>query len=405
MIKITHNDGDSFDLKKYVKQGFILDEKRDIRLIFDGENYKTVFNFVGFISNEDNDLLIVFPKKYHPVDKNQGSKLIFELLNSHKQKRPDVYIGDSNDKKYVSNFPFSHFFVIYNYYKKNGLYVEKENNIKKNKGKTINWKTTIRLSQKYIINNNLLFDSYYYNNSNFYTNFITDCLVYAINYTIKKFNIFVGFDYINNYSIRYSFFSEYKIIVDELKNIKSGIFNDKILCLVDSLIMFYSHIKIGGNYYLKHYSFYSIWEDMANVYLNNNFIYKNNGIFFEKNSKLKNFKKVNYKFGQEKFQVELDHFYIDTDQNIAFLFDSKYKNKINKFDYKQFSYTFIVRDYLCKKGLAEHGIVNALILPTDKSNSIDNFFDGISCYFDVLRDIKISIIYLNIDDVIRNYLS
>ena len=84
MILACAHEGTVYDDVLTSTHGFIL-ESRDTKevAIYDprtGEktdNTEIIYDFVGFVSNDDNDLLAVFPKKYSIKDKDMDSRLMF----------------------------------------------------------------------------------------------------------------------------------------------------------------------------------------------------------------------------------------------------------------------------------------------------------------------------------------
>ena len=157
-------------------------------------------------------------------------------------------------------------------------------------------------------------------------------------------------------------------------------------------------LNVGGDYYIKHYTFSSIWEDMVMNFLN----HEMNGDVFKKERK---------KFGNDKNGVnyrktaEIDHFFLDDKNEKVYIYDSKYKTKIKEFDYKQFSYSVIIKNYLAEIGKSGYTIKNCLILPNEKPVKIESYFEWDSIYYkEFIKNIKIEIRKEDIRELAELYL-
>lgn len=273
----------SHEGKEFIKQdlhdlGFEINEEKDIlkETIYDKDTgepldeHKYTFNFVGFLINDSNDIFSVFPKHYRVEDPINDSSLVFDLISKHMQKRPDIYIGDEYGDNFESDYPFAAFFGVYDYYQKYGLYIENRNFVKPHVGGKVNWKETIRKSDLYITNNKITLFPYYYNETHFYNTFVTECMIFVIDYTIKKFNAFISLYPTDANFPEYDFLSHKEEIIENLIYFRQQVFRDNIIELLDNLISFFMQLEEGGSYYLKHYTFSSIWEDIVMFYLNKN---------------------------------------------------------------------------------------------------------------------------------------
>ena len=112
-IKYVH-DGESYFVGKFDFDGYDINFKKDVREI-DDDCYTTgkgdiAFNFVGFVTNSNDDILVSFPKKFHVQNVDNDIKIVFDSIKKHMQKNPDIYIGDKADNIFESNYPFSSFF-------------------------------------------------------------------------------------------------------------------------------------------------------------------------------------------------------------------------------------------------------------------------------------------------------
>jgi len=360
MIIDYSRDGEEFNSIELQEKGFILHEN-DYRknFIIDDqsgeitEEYNFVLNFVGFLVNDENNVFSVFPKNFVVNDLNKDSNKLFKVISKHLQKRPDLYFGSEYGKRFKSNFPFASFFGIYEYYVKYGLHFEDKKYIKPNTGGKVNWKDTIRLSNKFVSNNHISIFPIYYEKKYYFSAFLTECMIFSINYTIEKFNFLIDIDKIERDYSLLPFFNEKGMILDQLYALRQETFKDSLLDLIDHLINFFSELHEGGIYYLKHYTFSSIWEDMVMDYLRLYFqeVKDNKIVFGSKRTNEINFLKPTFKpnLANKTHYFSPDYYYAEKD--IQMIFDAKYYSKIRGMDYKQISYFVFLNEYrddLCK---------------------------------------------------------
>lgn len=416
MIVACAHDGALYDDALISSHGFKLDSKRDIKevSIFDqvtGEKTdqtEIIFDFVGFATNANDDMLVVFPKHFNIIDVESDSRLIFECISNHKQKRPEKYIGEDNKDKYESNFPFSAFFGIYDYYQTYGLYFEDETFIKPNTGGRISWKETISRSDKFIIGGNLIMFPFYYRKSYHFSNFITECMIYAIDYTISKFGVLIDAQETGQDFPEFDYLEEKEYVVKVLLQLRQQIFKDNVIRLIDDLIAFFSEVNIGGDYYLKHYSFSSIWEDMVTEYLCKYYkeVDASHSIIFDKvaPSGLTFTKKAFHTNAAKPTQyISPDHYCEDAD--VQMIFDAKYYTRINGMNYKQIAYMFMLREMLDPvTGRPKYNFTHtALILPSEFRSTRIHF--QLDPEYGTCNDLVITEEYVDIKEVIQEYLS
>lgn len=415
MIINWSNDGRKYDRKEILRLGFEINEAKDVNKVslYDkatGEpldEYAYVYDFVGFLVNENNDILTIFPKHFNVDDLKNDSSMIFELISKHMQKRPDMYMGEQYGKKFETNYPFAAFFGIYDYYQKYGLYVENREYIKPNIGGKINWKETNRKAGFYLIDSEITLFPYYYNKKYYFSNFITECMIFVIDYTIQKFDAFISLTPTYERFPEYNFIEECEAVVNTLYCIRQQVFRDNVLEMIDNLINFFTNINEGGAYYLKHYAFSSIWEDIVMTYLSMNFkeVKGNSLIFDEKSAKHLDFKKVSFHPNAKNKRHYISPDYYCFDGSTQFIFDAKYKNSINGIDYKQVSYFMFLKELRDSKTLHRKftDTYSALLLPSEKHYS-EVHFEMDTLFSMVNSDIKIIEQYLDIKEVIMYYL-
>lgn len=416
MIVACAHDGALYDEALISTHGFKLDTKRDIKevSIYDSvtgektDKTEIIFDFVGFVTNRDNDMLVVFPKHYTVTDNDVDSRIVFDCIAKHKQKKPDIYIGEDNDDKYESNFPFSAFFGIYEYFQTYGLYFEDETFIKPNTGGRISWKETISKSEKYVIGGDVIMFPLYYRRKYHFPNFITECMIYAIDYTISKFGVLIDAQETGQDFPEMDYLEEREYVVNVLQQLRQHIFKDNVQTLIDNLIEFFTEVNKGGNYYLKHYTFSSIWEDMVTDYLCKYYkeVDTSHRVVFDKTSPsgLTFMKKSFHTNSAKPTQyISPDHYSEDSD--VQMIFDAKYYTKINGMNYKQISYMFMLREMKDSvTGLPKYrSTYSALILPSEHRDTKIHF--QLALEFGSCTDLVITEEYIDIKEVILEYLS
>ncbi|MGJ0319601.1 hypothetical protein [Aliarcobacter cryaerophilus] len=416
MIIDYSRDGEKFDCNKLKENGFILHEndfrKKSIRNKNNGEptgEYETVFNFVGFLINNKNNVFSVFPKNFDIQNINKDSNKVFNVISKHIQIRPDLYLGNEYGKKFKSNYPFASFFGIYDYYMQFGLHFEDTKYIKPNIGGKINWKETIRLSDKFIsASNQVSIFPFYYEKKYYYSSLLTECMIFVINYTIEKFNIFIKLEKIDRNYSESLFLNDKQLIVEYLYLLRQKTFKDNLLTLIDHLINFFSELNEGGSYYLKHYTFSSIWEDMVTKYLKKHFqnVSNNQIVFGDKRNEEINFEKKSFRpnLANENHFFSPDCYHAK--DSVQLIFDAKYYNQTYGIDYKQIAYYLFLNEYRDtiegeKKYSTTH---TALILPGTKRESkihfkMDPIFNLTNKEFLITEE------YLNIHEIIDFYIS
>jgi hypothetical protein len=416
MIIDYSRDGEKFDWDLLQKNGFILHEndfrKRTIRDNNTGEptgEYETVFNFVGFLVNSTNDVLSVFPKNYDVKNINEDSNKVFNVISKHAQRRPDLYLGNEYGEKFKSNYPFASFFGIYDYYKGFGLHFEDTKYIKPNIGGKVSWKETIRLSDKFLSSSNQIsIFPIYYEKKYYYSSLLTECMVFVINYTIGKFGFFIEFEKIDRAYSESFFFNDKELIIEYLYLLRQKTFKDNLLTLIDHLVNFFSELNEGGSYYLKHYVFSSIWEDMVMDYLKIHFkdIENNMIVFGDARIEEVKFLKPSFRpnLANESHFFSPDYYYAKDD--LQLIFDAKYYSQIHGINYKQIAYCIFLNEYRddLSKPIKYSTTHASLILPGKRRESKIHF--RMDPKFSLTnKKLVISEEYLNISEIMDFYIS
>lgn len=415
MIIDYSRDGEEFDHDVLLGKGFELHDN-DFRrnYVIDNntgeptDDYKFVLSFVGFLVNGENDVFSVFPKNFKVNEIHKDSSKLFDVISKHIQKRPDLYLGSEYGKRFKSNYPFASFFGIYDYYTRFGLHFEDRKYIKPNIGGKVNWKETIRLSDKYLSNNQFSMFPIYYEKKYYYSALLTECMIFAINYTIDKFGFFIEFEKIDRDYSESFFFDEKELIIDNLHLLRQQTFKDNLLILIDHLINFFSELHEGGSYYLKHYAFSSIWEDMVMDYLRVYFkeVQSDKIVFGGRRNNEINFSKPSFRpnLANRNHYFTPDYYYTEKDTQL--IFDAKYYTEVKGMDYKQIAYYIFLNEYRDdpNKVIKYAKTHSALILPGEKRESKIHF--KMDPQFNLTnRNLVISEEYLNIREIIDFYIA
>ncbi len=348
-----------------------------------------VFDVVGFVF-KDNKILVIFPKHYYEkkdldrfnqvnISLNYDIKLLYDVIKKYRETENTQaiarsYLGAKDG--YTADYPFKPFYEVYDYFQKYGLYKEKEVQIIEGTSGRVSWKDTIRKSSKIITGGNLIFSPLYIYKKNYNNVFLTECMAFIIDYTIDFFSDFLSMKK-TDFKYHFDFLHNIDYVINQLNIHHSRVFKDAQKHLIQIMIDFFKQFKEkanGGRIHVKVRYFDMIWQCMISKYLNRHFvgIDSSNGsaVFDEKlhNSVIT--------FSQKRFlDIDVSHhnFYIDIDHiayenNVLYIFDSKYYYDITELNYKQLSYNEILRFHY--PGVKE--INNILILPG--KDSVDLHF-------------------------------
>lgn len=366
MILDFGNEGEKIDLEFLKDNGFHIDLSKDATQDKSGYN----FNFVGALVNSENDLFVIFPKHYIPTENLENDFMIVFDIIRNKNNSGSFSIDSAFNTDQC--FPFNEFFKIYGYFEKFGLPIDEFKYVTKTPNGKINWKASISKSQKLISNGKFVLWELFYDKNFNRLNVLAECMIIAINYTIEKFGFILNVDNIPSQSnILHNF--EFEHIANLLYNIKNLFFKDIEIDLIDNLINFFSKISRGYTCYFKEYYFNNIWEDMVEYFLNSKSLYVPEYLI-----STEEFKKTRFYFESLDCIVDedisfnrvldIDHFCIDHDSKVAYIFDSKYKNNVVNLDYKQVVYWLFIRDYLDLNNMSDYKIECCLVAPTKNIN-------------------------------------
>lgn len=242
---------------------------------------------------------------------------------------------------------------------------------------------------------------------NMYADFITDCMAYIIDYTIKFFACFISLPRTMQKNSGFNYLENIEFVLCRLYETRRSIHKDISKKLIDNMILFFKQYKMncmGGNLHIKVNYFNFVWEDAVNQYLNayfKKFDQKTNSIVFDlkqKHSAVK-FKKVSYLVDESgnRFEIELDHYGIEGKK--LYIFDSKYYQYLKALNYKQYAYDEILR--YSKPEIDE--LYSVLLLPGVKPAGIHfelkKEFQGNRKFGNIITEQ-----YLCVKDVLQHYI-
>lgn len=403
------------DKKYYIMDSYYMDVKDDyivkklnLQKNFISKNGKWKPDFVGFIFTE-NETIISFPKHYcdsnykiKDEDMTLLGKLMMKMISSTKL---------TNEDGTYENFPLNSYLYICNYYKKYGLYSETRNKKEKSYKGRIDWRNTIKKSNKVISGNNLVFLPFIVEKNIYLEVLITECMIYALEEGFNRFGKFFDAGININKKTNNPIFRNKDIVIRKLNLLRAEYFKDGERLLLDHLIKYFKWSNTSKNRtILVTKNFESYWESMVQDYISSNlFDVKSSGeLVFKNDCNKYNFKKhiepiesikVIESGLSRNFSVEYDHLYISLNK-VAYLFDSKYYKQIQNLDYKQMAYYFILkssRNYINKE------IINGLILPTEEEYYYRIHLDTRDRK-GLLEDLFIVEHYLNVKKVIESLL-
>jgi hypothetical protein len=367
---------------EHVKKDFDLVQGLDTRFVqknIDSE----VYDFVGLVCKKDRTL-VVFPKHFYNEEyfsnintqHNQTETdihLLFDVIHKYiTNKNPSAikYAGSKVD--FESDYPFSSFFSIYNYFQQFGIYREQFIKTKVGYNGKVSWKDTIRKSTNIYSNGNIVYLPLYVKENKSKQVFISDCMSFAIDYTLERFPFLFSMPKSNHKLLSFDFLDNVQYVIQYLQSIQNEVFKDINKKLIQDLIDFYSGLdghQRGSDIHVKIKYFNLVWEEMIEHYLNSYFkeVDKvNSKLIFDINqinSRIKFSKKTfNIDKSDNKFTIEPDHYFIDNE--LQYIFDAKYYSNLEHLNYKQYSY-----HEMLKSNKEKNNTISALLIPSEKDTS------------------------------------
>lgn len=166
--------------------------------------------------------------------------------------------------------------------------------------------------------------------------------------------------------------------------------------MIDSLIDFFKSVNIGGSYYLKHYNFAKIWEDMVTLYVNKKLVGINNKfLYLSGDGQENNFKKRTYYPNEIHPDQNMEPECVSIIDNRLYILDAEYYEPVD-IDYKQICYYLFLKNYY--DDISE--IYTSLISPINVRKSDTNFKMN-EKFNQMLKDIQINIDYIDIREVMK----
>ena len=379
-----------------------------------GDRYDT-FDFVGLAMTNSGELLVVLPKHCtKSANPENDARMIFTLLNELKRESAAHNMGPSYDT-IRSDFPFAAFYKIYDFFDQYGLYLEGNQEIRNSPPGKINWKITISKSNNFLLNKTLFMFPIYYQNRRQTWTFISECMACAIDYTINHFGMLLdlpdtGFTSEEECE---DLIHSRKEVVAKLEEIRSSIFQDSLLSLIDSLLEFYEAVRQSHGFILRDSQFNYAWEILVHHYLANHFAGfepRTREILIEDNPRFAPLERQvsfsGFNRAYPEMSIILDNYAFDRNTGTQYIIDEKYYSSMSEFNYKQFAYTVLLH------GHSQHGIkakttYSAMILPYE-TNSFRLHYIPDTLYSPALKQLDGIIIteqYLNIKKVIEDYLA
>lgn len=360
-------------------------------------------DFVGVIY-KNQSILISLPLKYIELYKfkqftwKKKVLHIRTILNAILSYNRMQGLDTKNDFK--STFPFQAVIDIYEYYQKFGLYHEYLNIYKKGQRNPIDWKQTFKRSNSYLDykNERLLYLSFYTKIQKDEETLVTKCMAFCLNYVNKYYHELLSFNLnedIKKYRINEQLLKNASCIISGLEKILNKTYIDSNKNLIQNLIVFFKQMGEIYTYQfsLIQFNFHNVWEHAVNFYLNRYFKSFKNGkmLFSEEPICQYSFIKDTQPYDENNNcnKLQPDHYYIDSNNNIQYIFDSKYMLQLNYPNYKQMLYSFL---YSNKTNSGK--TINILLLPeiaTNKELVIDTKINV---------QIKKELLPLNINDLV-----
>lgn len=412
-------DGQSISAKLIQRYGL---KGRDIRQSYDEENERSISTcgFVGFVRRGDR-LLISIPKHYMRLA--DFKRLSQECQLSHarmimqtitKFYRSPEFSEYRNKDDVESDFALEAFYRIYDYFSAYGLYKERRRLVHEGYQGRISWKDTIRRSNKLIGGGNLIFAPFYISKNQELETMITQCMVFAINYTKQLFDDLIPLPDNSRIAIRgvdQNILNNVQAVVGQLYQIQSTIFKDIDKELVSNLIVFFEQVNdmTKDTRSFKDHSYSSLWETAVRRYLELHFVgideehdevlYDRSQTFHHDFSKLTEF---GYDQKHKRRALAPDLYHLDRKNDCQYIFDAKYYSSLNDLNHKQLVYHFLFANRADKT-------YDALIMPYEGKTRTQIHVQITPAWLPddsrYLNDVKIYLSQLNMIDVLDSFLN
>lgn len=377
MSIILRHDGDYADVVELDRRGFgvALKDPRDLR----AEREGLKFNFVGFISNTDGDLLVVLPKHFEPREERADLSRLFRLVTGFRGGSSNRYVGSDGRPEYTADYPFAAFYEVYDHYRRWGLDSRVDRRYKTVPPGRVNWRKTFQGGGWMASAGGPFPYPLVYDSGRRLSTFITECTIFAIDHTLEKFSFFLDFEPTGALRPAFDLGLHRQWIVENLRSARAQTFRDASIGLIDSLIAFFGSENIGGTFSFKQYGFHLVWEELVRSYLNRSFA----GFDLAGRMVFESREAVSIPFTKKRFQVnaayddqfmEPDYYAESPDGRSQYIIDAKYYTAVKELNYKQLSYTLILDRLLDGDGNRRFDrTYSALVLPARTSRSGTHF--------------------------------
>lgn len=406
MSIILRRDGDLAEISELVPGGFqrALEDPRDLRAERDGAK----FNFVGFVSNEVGDLLVVLPKHFEVLDERADLSRLFRLVTDFRGGAANRHIGSDDSAEYAADYPFAAFYAIYDHYRRWGLDSRVDRRYKTSPPGRVNWRKTFQgrgwvPSTAGPVPYPLIYDT-----DRRLSTFISECTAFAIDHTLEKFSFLLDLESTGASKPPFDLSLHREWIVETLRSARAQTFRDVSIALIDSLIAFFEADNIGGSFYFKQYSFHLVWEELVRSYLNRNFA----GVDADGRLSLKSSEASTVTLAKKRFELnaayadqflEPDYYAESADGRSQYIIDAKYYSALNELNYKQLSYTLMLDALLDHDGKRRFiRTYSALVLPARAFQSALHFAPD-TTHVAMRPDLIITAEYLDVREVLEDY--
>lgn len=364
-------------------------------------------SFVGFIIRK-NSIIISFPKKY----KNDITSvsvddvdLLLKLISKITTTSPIHW--DTGEVK--NSFPLKAYLDICNYYVQHGFHFSQAYSYTYGYSGKIDWSRTLKYSPNYIQGKQVHYIPYVISKKNQLETIITSAMKYVLEEGYKKVGEYfeIGVPYLNHEDNRKT--SE-ESTLSELRYIKSKIFNDYELGLVNSLIAYFEwRTRHQDEFIMITMNFEMTWQKICDEYLMENLDSVLNLSTHTENininySRIKTLVKNQLIVQEEREDRKVIYDYLITDGEYVLIFDSKYYLNVDKdLDYKQLAYHYLIR--LHDSVSENHKIINALLAPTESMSYSSIHIDLTTNNSLLFNGVRILIYNLNTKEVMKNYVN